>query len=366
MARFCLDVRFGKRGGSSTYILRLVPELLKLAPEDEFILVGFPEDWSALPRPVTWLRPPRGNALLQYAWVQSVLPIQLKRRRVDVYHALKHVGPVFGRSLRVQSQHAIGHWCGAYPLPIAESIYWRLLALPSLWRASAVVAVSRFVAEGVVRHARVNPTKVHVIPPGRDPFFDTRESELQENPPGSEPLLLCVGNLLPVKNQEILIRALPYIERPAKLVLAGDSTTGYAAKVRRLVGDLGVENRVRFAGFVDAKTLRSLYHRAHLFLMASLHEGFPIALVEAMSCGVPALLARCGGLAELGHGAAAFVETTASPKVWASAITALLSDDERRAALADAARHRVRSLEWSTAARHVLGVYRELLSVRPR
>jgi glycosyltransferase involved in cell wall biosynthesis len=134
------------------------------------------------------------------------------------------------------------------------------------------------------------------------------------------------GRLVPVKSVGTLLEALSHMGsdsgQPA-LLLAGDGPD--RAALAEHAARLGIENRVQFAGFVD--DLSPFFARMDVFALPSLHEGAPMALLEAMAAGVPVVAARVGGIPELiGNSDAARLIDGHEPVVWARALEDVLTD----------------------------------------
>lgn len=117
--------------------------------------------------------------------------------------------------------------------------------------------------------------------------------------PGGPKTLLTVGRLSYQKNQEVLVRAFACLATDFpdwRLRIVGDGEDH--AKLERLVGELGIASRVDLAGPV--RDVSAEYVAAHLFCLPSLWEGFPNALAEALTHGLPAVGFRgCSGVNEL-------------------------------------------------------------------
>jgi glycosyltransferase involved in cell wall biosynthesis len=105
---------------------------------------------------------------------------------------------------------------------------------------------------------------------------------------------------------------------------------------------------LRRLGPVDDALLPGLYAGAEAFVLASRHEGFGLTALEAMACGTPVVAARAGALPETCGGAAVLVEPEGEPVE--EALTALLRDPARRAALRDGGLARARAFTWERTA----------------
>lgn len=133
-------------------------------------------------------------------------------------------------------------------------------------------------------------------------FMESCESTFRRESgiPQGAVLIGNVGNLYPVKGQKYLIRAFAELLRRGSadvyLVLVGRG--GEQENLRSLVGDLGIpEGRVLFTGFRD--DIENILNAMDLYVQPSLSEGHPIAVLEAMSLGIPVIASAVGGVPEV-------------------------------------------------------------------
>jgi len=218
-------------------------------------------------------------------------------------------------------------------------------------RAGRVVCVSEFTRELMARGG-VTPRRTSVIANGADARFFRKLPETTEQllrklrlPPGR--WLVTTGNLTERKGQDIVVRALPHILQAhpdVRYALAGLPTR--KAALQSLAGRLGVARRVHFLGRVSREELRCLLNVADVFVLTSRRtaddvEGYGIAAVEAALCGTPAVVSSGCGLSEaVAGGRTGIAVSPDDPAGVARAVTGLLSREDRRRALGDAARTR--------------------------
>lgn len=176
----------------------------------------------------------------------------------------------------------------------------------ALGRASGVIAVSQF-ARRELAHLGVEPRRVTIVHPGVEQARFANPSPA----PALEPLrdrwvLLTVARLVWRKGQDTVIRALPRIaERvpEAHYLVVGNGPDEDG--LRALAADLGVTDRVTFAGRVSDEELPAYYHACDTFIMptrpsedGSEVEGFGIVYLEAGAAGKPVIGGRAGGVAD--------------------------------------------------------------------
>jgi glycosyltransferase involved in cell wall biosynthesis len=176
------------------------------------------------------------------------------------------------------------------------------------------------------------------------------------------PLIGCVAILTPRKEQSTLIRALANVPI-AHLLLAGPIVDGgYVEQLHRLCDDLGLTNRVHFLGSVD--DVSALHAEIDLFVLPSLSEGCPVALLEAMASGLVCIATDIPGSQDIiEHGRSGWLVPPGDAEQLAGAINTLIASPAERARLSAAARSRILAhytIERETALHEEL--YFELLS----
>jgi len=130
-------------------------------------------------------------------------------------------------------------------------------------------------------------------------------------------------------------------ETPEKLVLAGPEWPPYAAKLRRRIRELGLEDEVVLLGPVDHGRLPGLCQNAKLNIFASRLENCPNILLELLASGQPILCSTDPPMPEFGGDAVLYFDAT-DPRQLRDRIASVIDDAERRERLGAAARERSR------------------------
>ncbi|WP_428027647.1 glycosyltransferase [Altererythrobacter sp.] len=120
--------------------------------------------------------------------------------------------------------------------------------------------------------------------------------ELGFDLPDGAPLLVTVGALIERKGQDIALGSLAALPQ-ARLILVGKGED--EAHLRRLAKDLGIADRVHFAGSVDHEVLPEILSAADVMALPTRSEGLANAWVEALACGTPVVTCDVGGASEL-------------------------------------------------------------------
>jgi glycosyltransferase involved in cell wall biosynthesis len=156
--------------------------------------------------------------------------------------------------------------------------------------------------------------------------------------PASETVLLCVGHLIERKGQHLLLQAYARVhpDRGPLLVFVGGGESRQS--LSELAGSLGVAERVRFVGAVPPETLPDWYRAADVMILASLREGWPNVVLEALACGTPVIATRVWGTPEILDGCPAGLLVSADVEGLADGL-ARLDDLDASAARPWAERH---------------------------
>jgi glycosyltransferase involved in cell wall biosynthesis len=319
----------------------------------------------------TTARGPVASAAFVTSAVARLLAL---RTHVDVVHAHQLLSPataallaspLLGRPV-ILNPHACGGIGDVGVL--SSSALGRLRLRAALERADALVAVSAAIRDELLE-AGAPPQRIWSIANGvdTDRFAPAEEAEREAlravlpMPPG--PLVVYTGRLSPEKGVDVLLAAWPHLRRQvadARLWILGEGPEGVA--LRAQAHALRIEESVTFGGAVldVAPYLRA----ATAAVLPSRTEGMPVALLEAMSCGLPVVATRVGGSAEvLLDGVTGRLVPPEEPARLASVLAELLLAPDAASRLGTAARARVlESYSIALAAERFLTLYRAVTS----
>jgi glycosyltransferase involved in cell wall biosynthesis len=220
-------------------------------------------------------------------------------------------------------------------------------------RTDVIVAVSAGEADAG-RSVLGDNAPVRVIRNGVDTEVFTPDGDVA--PRDAAPLLVCVGRLARQKGQDVLLHAMKLLDPSVRLRLLGDGPD--ETELRHLAAELGIADRVEFAGTGDP---RPHYRAADVVVLPSRWEGFSLVLLEAMSCG-GAVVAG----ATAGSEAVADSVVTVPPgdaEALAASCQRLLDDAGERTRLSRAAREQVEcEFALDTSMQQTLGLWSDLIS----
>ena len=200
---------------------------------------------------------------------------------------------------------------------------------------------------GAVRHYRHCGvrTAFRVVAGGID---GTRFCRVEQDTPID---VVFVGRLAPVKRLDLFLRALQLVQRRVPGVQAAIVGDGeLRGPLEQLARELGVDRHVSFVG--QQRDVEVWLRQSKLFVLASDSEGLSLSLMEAMRCGVPAVVSRTGDLGDLVEdGINGYLVVDRTPAGFAEPIAALLTDHERRARFSAAASHAASRYDVGSVAR---------------
>lgn len=351
-------------GGAETMLLNLGEELrrrghevLPLGPANKsgWLAAQFRERGFA---PESYLL----RRALDPACARQITDI-FRSNRIQVAHSHEFGMGVYGAiaARRTGSRHIITMHGGRY---YAERRRRRSALRWAARRSAALVAVSEATARDLRTTLRLPNDEVRVVHNGI-PFREGDRSSLRNelDISANELLIVAVGNLYPVKGHAVLLRALGQLQRsgtiaraPWRLAIAGRGEE--EQKLRVLAAEQGIADRVTLLGF--RKDVPDVLAAADVFVMPSLSEGLPLALVEAMAAGLPVVVSDVGGVPEVAvAGREAILVPPGDPARLADGLGTLLRDSGARGAMGAAARERaVRDFSVSTMCEAYERLYR--------
>lgn len=387
--------------GYGRYTRELVTEMVRIAPEDEFVFFLDPASASsfALRGPhlrevqVRQSRPPteaassdgRRSLKDMFRFTRAVW-----REPLDVlfYPSVYTYFPLPpGRRAVVGIHDAIAERFPERTLPSARArFFWNAKVKMAVRQATLVLTVSDFAAEDIACAIDVPRSRIRVALEA--PAAAYRPSQTAQEiaaaarriglPEGAR-WFMYVGGFSPHKNLDVLVRAfaaaLGASERISgsdaefggppdnvHLVLAGKLTGDVfhvsVKTVRDAIAAVGLESRVHLPGFVRDEELRHLHSGALALVLPSDCEGFGLPAVEAAACGAPVIATVESPLPQLLEGGGFFVKPRDEAAL-ARALRAMMRDEPGRRRMAAAALERAGHLSWRRCAEAALAALRE-------
>jgi glycosyltransferase involved in cell wall biosynthesis len=350
----------GAVGGTEIYLRELLRVLGEIDSTNEYFLFTNRETGTELgPELPNFHRVPQSvwavSRPARITWEQTVLPLAVAARRIDVLLNPGFTAPLLCGCPQVTVFHDLQHKKHPEYFRWSDLPFWTFLLFWSAHLSQIVIADSEATAADLDRYYRLPPQTIRVVSLGVDPNFFTIARARQ-----TEPMVLSVSTLHPHKNLDRLLRAFAVFhgKRPEfRLVVAG--LRGFDSEnLERLRDELGLTPVVEFTGWIPREELYSLYARARAFLYPSTFEGFGLPVLEALAAGVPT---ACSGIEPLAGtaGDAALQFDPHDQTALVDAMERLVSDENLRERLSTKGPERASRFSWHTTARLTLEALRD-------
>jgi glycosyltransferase involved in cell wall biosynthesis len=281
--------------------------------------------------------------------------------------------PVFSRARKLVMVHdVIAETFPKLTVPRTSArLFWNAKVALGRMQADALITVSDYSREGILKRFGLKPDRVQVVGEAADPVF----RRLDRPSPGAKlraagidgsgRMIAYLGGFSPHKNLEALVAAFAQIASreefaDVRLVMVGDISGDafhtYYGTIAAQRDRLGLRDRIVFTGYLDDEDVVVLLNLASVLALPSLMEGFGLPAVEAAACGCPVIATKASPLPRLLGAGGIYIDP--SEESIAGALEKVLSspDLQRRMSaegLAAAAR-----LTWNDAARQMMNVIR--------
>lgn len=382
--KIAIDTRwiFPEISGIGAYTRALVGELAALDSDNSYVLLFDRPDMERR------LRDELG--LDSFSHIQTVLlkhglfapmnqlvtPRVLRQLEVDVFHSSNYMIPLraFPRHRRgrigsvvtihdvipmIFPQHAPqSRKARLYPI-------YRALMIEVGRRADHIIADSTCSRRDVMHHLRIPESRadrLHTIPCGvSDDYRNLPQRTAKRSDDTATRTILYVGRMDPYKNVDTLLRAFALIKGqsdvPVELAIVGAPDARYP-QYPVLARELGVEESLRWTGYLSDADLLALFGEADLLIHPSRYEGFGLQVAEAMAAGIPVISSTGGSLPEVAGTAARMVDPDDVNGFARHAVEILESPDTWQQ-LSEAGRAQAAPFTWRRTAEETLAVYQQ-------
>jgi glycosyltransferase involved in cell wall biosynthesis len=243
----------------------------------------------------------------------------------------------------------------------------------ALGHAARVLAVSQFTKGEIERIFRIPSERIEVVYNAIDERFlrghatQADRELIAERYQVNYPFILYAGAIRPHKNIVRIIEAFSALKTELqkeqqfpdlKLIVIGDDLSSHP-RLRRTVVQSGVQNDVRFLGFVPIEVLRIFYDVAKVFVFPSLYEGFGLPPLEAMAHGTPVVASNNSSLPEVAGNAALLVNPENVFEIQRALQRSLL-DPALRARMKQRGYEQAQRFSWTSSVSRILEIYREV------
>jgi len=351
--------------GIGRYIQQLVLHLQQIDTENQYVLFLRQENFAE----VKITNPNFTKILADVAWYtleeqKKFLDI-LNKEKLDLMHFTHWNVPYFYQGKFVVTIHDLTMYHFARPeaSTLGSVKFWlkdrahRTLIRHLVKKAKYIIATSEFTAEDLVTTLGVSRDKITVT--YQAPFvletLEVNNENVLEKYGINKKFVLYVGVAYPHKNLETLLQSWQIFQEENidyQLVLVGKENYFY----KRLKTKFANLKNVIFTGFVDDKNLVSFYKKASAFVFPSLYEGFGLPPLEASLYGLPVASSSASCLPEVLGESSLYFDPYNKEQI-VDVLNNVLSDENIRFELKNAARENLQRFSWEKLARETKNVY---------
>jgi glycosyltransferase involved in cell wall biosynthesis len=377
--KVAIDIRRMTEFGVGTYIRNVVRTLARLDRESTYYLVGSPAKMAECgPLPENFqsveLATPDNT-------VKGCVEFRAIMRRLGCNVA--HVPHLFWMPRGLACPYVLTvhdlleHMYGSRNFSSLRRSMHFYLTRRVLRGAARVMAVSQFTKSEIEKLQAIPDERIEVVYNAIDERFlhghatDADRQLIAERYQVNYPFLLYAGAIRPHKNVVRIIEAFSALKSELakerrfadlKLIIIGDDLSSHP-RLRRTVVSGGVQNDVRFLGFVPIEVLRIFYDVAKIFVFPSLYEGFGLPPLEAMAHGTPVVTSNTSSLPEVVGNAALMVNPENVFEIRRALKEALL-DSEVRDRMKRLGYEQSQRFSWEGSVARILEIYREVAGER--
>ncbi len=384
-------------GGQVTYVIELSKSLAELGPKVDIYTRRFGDRSEVEPvnDDVRVIRIPAGNN--EFIRKEDLFPhldeftdnmaayIDQNGLKYELFHShywdAGYVAMNLSERMKVpfiHTAHSLGAWkkeqMGGDPeemeklFKFTERIHWENIT----YRKAAAQTVTT--QDGMDNYKRLydfESPHLIIIPPGVDTkrFRPLEAGEKDRDLNAPDKFVFALSRIDSNKGLDFLIRAYAKIhdKTDADLVIGGGSKNPkpHEIEVKQsledLVQSLGVQDRVRFTGYVPDELLDSYYRRAQVFVLPSKYEPFGMTVLEAMGCGTAVVATRLGGIRHvLNDNKDSLLVDPSDADQFGAALQKILADRKLASSLASAGLALIRStFSWESIAKRTLDFYEQ-------
>jgi glycosyltransferase involved in cell wall biosynthesis len=377
--KVAIDIRRMTEFGVGTYIRNVVRTLARLDRDGEYFLIGSPERVAEC-----GTLPPNFHAVAldgRDNTLKGTLDFRAIVRRLDcdVVHIphLYWIPRGLGCPYILTVHDLLEHMYGSRDASSLRRSLHFYLTRRVLRKAARVIAVSQFTKNEIEKLLAVPDARIEVVYNAIDERFlhghatEADRELIARRYQVNHPFILYAGAIRPHKNVVRIIEAFSSLKSELqkeqqfpdlKLIIIGDDLSSHP-RLRRTVVRSGVQNDVRFLGFVPIEVLRIFYDVAKIFVFPSLYEGFGLPPLEAMAHGTPVVASNTSSLPEVVGNAALLVNPENVFEIRRGLQRALL-DPVLRERMKQRGYEQAQRFSWTSSVSRILEIYREVADGR--
>ena len=280
--------------------------------------------------------------------------------------------PVLSRAKKLLMIHdVIAETYPEFTLPNRGArLLWKTKVVLGCWQADAILTVSDYSRQGILRYFNVDHERVFIVGEASDPIFrvldDPRPTPRLDSlgVASNRRSVVYVGGFGPHKNLAALVSTFAELASQrefidVRLVMVGEYQRevfySHFGTIKQQVEDLGIADRVIFTGYLPDDELVVLLNLSTLLVLPSLMEGFGLPAIEAAACGCPVIATNESPLPRILGDGGVYIDPT-QPDELRSTLARVLSSESLRRQMCEAGLAATSRLTWDAAAQQMMNV----------
>jgi len=368
-----LFLRPGRVGGTETFTVNLVKNLLEVDTKNEYLLIlsrNNKKNFDFAFQKSKFLECDFDNnsRLKRVSFEQFTLPKKLKEQKADLLIAPANTGLINSPCKQLLIIHDLIYFVYPEYFSWVKRTYLKNLVKYSCKKAIRIVTVSQNTKDDIIKYVGEKEEKIDIIYEGVDfeKFSKTAREEGQnfvQKQYGIQKYIYSPTSLYPHKNNDSLIKAFAKLKTtkkiPQKLIITGNDPYKKIDWLKNVILECKMENEVFYLGRVPSEHLPYLYSGADLTTYLSSYEGFGLPVLEAMAASCPVLSSNRSSLPEIVGDAAILVNPFEIDEI-ANKMNELLTDEKLRKECITKGLERAKEFSWENVAKRLIQTYNKL------
>lgn len=351
------EANVSQRLGSSQVAYELLKSFEKIDRKNEYTILLPDKPLDDLPKSREgWqykiLRPKK-------LWTKIALPLFLfsNKKKIDLFFSPTHYLPFFSPVKRIVTIFDLSFL--HFPEMFLKKDLWQLTNWTkfSVQNADHIITISDFSKKDIISQYRIDKDKITAAYPGYNEKIFKPVAAKQAS------YIIYIGTIQPRKNLVRLIEAVSRIDNLNLKIVGktrGEGKEGWMyQEILDAPKSFGIEDRVKFLGFVPTERLPYLISGSQALIQPSLWEGFGIPVVEAMACGVPVLVSNVSSLPEVAGDAGITFDPYSVDQI-EQAIRTIISDKKLQQKYSKLGLERAKQFSWDKMAKTILRVFEKV------
>lgn len=255
--------------------------------------------------------------------------------------------------------------------PATKDFYFRKVGF--LKQANLLLSISEHARQECINALKITPEKIVNISTATNDIFrkigigDSEKKTLLNQYGITRPFVMYTGGFDARKNLPRLLEAFSIIPSQIRnryqLLIAGKAPNELKLWLEAHAAKFSIKNQIVVAGYIPDEDLVRLYNSCELFVFPSLHEGFGLPALEAMSCGAPVIASNTTSIPEVVGNQDALFDPVSASSIAEKMVQALTSEDFLRS-LSDYGLKQAKKFSWQESARRALSAF-EAIAIAP-